>query len=106
MKNSMTCLLAVAFVISVGMIAGCDGGDSNGDEDPCNYDDATAACQKAHDCCMQMGAWGLATNQIGINQDACPGFTCLGMQDVTCDEYVVDAIQAEQAYAQDWPACH
>ncbi len=104
MKKTLTLVLLATFVLSMGMIAACGG--SSTDDDACVYADASDSCQMAHDCCLQYMEWTEETGQAGPDQDTCDGFTCIGMQDVSCEQFIMSAVTAETAYEQDFPACH
>ena len=104
MKKTLTLVLVAAFVLSMGMIAACGGNTTK--EDVCEYDDASESCQMAHDCCLQYMEWTEESGQAGPDQEACDSFTCIGMQDVSCEQFIMSAVTAETSYQQDFPACH
>ena len=101
MKKILLWMLAVGFVACLGMIAACDE-----DDDDCDYENASEICQQAYNCCNQFLDFYEETGHPMADQLNCEPYTCIGMQDITCEEFIATAVDAEEAFDQDWPDCN
>ena len=106
MKKIMSWMLVISFVACLGMIAACDNGNDEDEDDYCDYENASEICQQAYDCCNQFLEYYEEMGQPMADQLNCEGYTCFGMQDVTCEAFISTAADAAEALGQDWPDCN
>lgn len=101
MRKILSCLLTTAFAFSLSMTGAC-----RKPIDDCDYDKASEICQQAYDCCNQFLNYYEQTGNPLADQLDCEGYTCMVMLDEVCDQFIDQAVAAEEAYSQDWPDCH
>lgn len=106
MKGTLRWIRVVSMAVGLCMVAGCDVGGGGVESGFCVYDEATDLCQQTYRCCNQYLAWAQETGQPIAELLDCEGYTCVGMQDTTCQEFIDQALMAEEAYQQDWPDCN
>lgn len=107
MMKMLSWIVPIGFVVCLSMmIVACNGNGDNGEDDLCNYENASEICQQAYNCCNQFLDFYEETGNPLADELNCEGYICFGMQNATCEEFIAQAVDAEEVYEQDWPDCN